>query len=169
MFSDQLLDWAKSVLDRFAGAGLKLATAESCTGGLIAGTLTEVPGSSSVVDRGFVTYSNEAKTELLDVPAALIAKNGAVSEPVVRAMASGALVHSNADVAVAVTGIAGPGGATPDKPVGLVHLAVMRRGRDAVHIEAHFDGDRQAVRMATVIKALDMLDAQADAAAPAGA
>ena len=111
-----------------AQSGLKLATAESCTGGLIAAILTEVPGSSDVFERGFVTYSNEAKTELLGVPAELIEKHGAVSEEVARAMASGALGHSRADIAVAVTGVAGPGGGTTAKPVGLVHLAAARRG-----------------------------------------
>src|SRR5580698_10606896 len=105
-----------------------LATAESCTGGLIAGALTEIAGSSDVVERGFVTYSNAAKTELLGVPAALIDTEGAVSEPVARRMAEGALAHSAADLAVSVTGIAGPGGGTDKKPVGLVWFGLARRG-----------------------------------------
>src|ERR687894_2174634 len=135
MFPEDVLEQARDVLARFDAAGYKLATAESCTGGLIAGALTEVPGSSSVVERGFVTYSNEAKTELLGVPAELIARHGAVSESVARAMAEGALARSRADVAVAITGIAGPGGATATKPVGLVHFALARRGAPTAHLE----------------------------------
>jgi nicotinamide-nucleotide amidase len=136
---------------------LTLATAESCTGGLIAASLTEIAGSSDIVDRGFVTYSNEAKTELLGVPAPLIAAHGAVSEAVARAMAEGALAASKADLAVAVTGIAGPGGATPTKPVGLVHLALARRGGATHHRREVFPGDRRAVRLATVECAFRML------------
>ncbi|MDQ0514954.1 nicotinamide-nucleotide amidase [Kaistia geumhonensis] len=137
---------------------LIIATAESCTGGLIAGALTEIAGSSAVVDRGFVTYSNAAKTAMLGVPAALIDRVGAVSKEVALAMAVGALAKSDADLAVAVTGIAGPGGGSVDKPVGLVHFAAMRRGGQAVH-EAHvFSGrDRSGVRHDTVANALAML------------
>ena len=138
--------------------GLTIATAESCTGGLIAAVLTEIPGSSAVVDRGFVTYSNAAKTDLLGVPAALIDRLGAVSEGVARAMAEGALARSGADLAVAVTGIAGPDGGSAGKPVGLVHFAAARRGgetRNAVHIFAGLD--RSGVRLATVREALAML------------
>ena len=138
--------------------GLTIATAESCTGGLIAAVLTEIPGSSAVVDRGFVTYSNTAKTDLLGVPAALIDRLGAVSEGVARAMAEGALARSGADLAVAVTGIAGPDGGSAGKPVGLVHFAAARRGgetRNAVHIFAGLD--RSGVRLATVREALAML------------
>ena len=134
-----------------------LATAESCTGGLIAATLTEIAGSSDVVDRGFVTYSNAAKTEMLGVPAELIAEHGAVSDPVARAMAEGAIRHSAADLAVSVTGIAGPGGATPGKPVGLVFLGIARRGEQAVAERHVFDGDRQSVRLQSVHRALDLL------------
>lgn len=141
--------------------GQSLATAESCTGGLIAASCTELAGSSAWFERGFVTYSNEAKTELLGVPAQLIADHGAVSEEVARAMAAGALARSRADIAVAVTGIAGPTGGSPAKPVGTVWLAWAERGRDkahdtvAVHAEkAWFPGDRQAVRGATVAHAL---------------
>ena len=123
MFDDALIREAASLLDACRARALKLATAESCTGGLIAALLTEIPGSSDVVERGFVTYSNAAKTEQLGVPADLIATHGAVSEPVARAMAEGALSHSHADLAVSVTGVAGPGGGTATKPVGLVHLA----------------------------------------------
>ena len=134
--------------------GERLATAESCTGGLIAAACTELAGSSDWFERGFVTYSNEAKCELLGVDAALIAAHGAVSEPVALAMATGALAHSRADWAVAVTGIAGPGGGSAEKPVGLVWLAWCRRG-GAPEAERHvFPGDRAAVRAATVLQAL---------------
>ena len=150
---------AATLLDRCKQAGLMLATAESCTGGLIAGTLTEIAGSSAVVDRGFVTYSNEAKAEMLGVDPALIATHGAVSEPVARAMAEGALARSRADIAVAVTGVAGPGGGTATKPVGLVHFAVARKGRETVAYHEVFPGDRSAVREATVRMALTMIDA----------
>ena len=134
--------------------GQLLATAESCTGGLIAASCTELAGSSAWFERGFVTYSNEAKTELLGVPAELIAEHGAVSEAVARAMATGALMRSRADIAVAVTGIAGPTGGSADKPVGTVWLAwALRRG--IVHTELlHLPGDRAAVREATVAHAL---------------
>lgn len=135
-----------------------LATAESCTGGLIAAACTDLAGSSNWFERGFVTYSNAAKTELLGVPAVLIAQHGAVSEPVVRAMVAGAVDRSRAQVAVAVTGVAGPGGGSPDKPVGTVWLAWSVGG----HITAErcqFAGDRAAVRTATVHRALDRLAA----------
>lgn len=145
------------MLDTARGMGLMIATAESCTGGLIAGALTSIAGSSDVVDRGFVTYTNEAKSEMLGVPAALIEEHGAVSELVARAMAEGALRHSRADLTVSVTGIAGPGGATPTKPVGLVHLAVARKGHATHHMEHIFEGGRSAVREAATNCALDML------------
>lgn len=148
---------AAALLDTLRARGLMLATAESCTGGLIAATLTEVAGSSDVVERGFVTYSNAAKTEMLGVPADLIAEHGAVSDPVARAMAEGAIRHSAADLAVSVTGIAGPGGATPGKPVGLVFLGIARRGEEAVAERHVFDGDRQSVRLQSVHRALDLL------------
>lgn len=137
--------------------GLKLATAESCTGGLIAAACTAVAGSSDWFERGFVTYSNEAKTELLGVDAALIEAFGAVSEEVVRAMAEGALAHSRADLTVAVTGIAGPGGATQGKPVGTVWLAVARRGGALQSELLRLGGDRAAVREQSVQYALARL------------
>lgn len=138
--------------------GLKLATAESCTGGLIVGVLTEIAGSSAAVDRGFVTYSNEAKTEMLGVPAGLVESVGAVSSEVALAMAEGAIARSDADIAVAVTGIAGPGGGSADKPVGLVHFGAIRRGCAAKHAEHRFgDIGRSAIRLATVREALLML------------
>lgn len=155
MFPADLIRLAEDIRDTLSARGLWVATAESCTGGLIAGCLTEVAGSSAVVDRGFVTYTNEAKTEMLGVPADLIAQWGAVSEPVAAAMTTGALGHSRADIAVAVTGIAGPGGGTPTKPVGLVYMGLGRRGQ-AVTVERHlFAGDRDAVRRATVRRALE--------------
>jgi nicotinamide-nucleotide amidase len=156
-FAEALLDQAASVLERCRAHGLTLATAESCTGGLIAGCLTEIAGSSEVLDRGFVTYSNDAKAEVLGVPRALLAAHGAVSEAVARAMAEGALAHSAADLAIAVTGIAGPGGGSADKPVGLVHFALARRDRNTTAASHHFDGDRAAVRLASVAEALAML------------
>jgi len=149
---------AAALLERFRAAGLKLATAESCTGGLIAAVLTEIAGSSDVVDRGFVTYSNAAKSELLGVDPALIEAHGAVSEPVARAMAEGALARSAADRAVAVTGVAGPGGGSAEKPVGLVHLAVAVRGGPTLHrAERYGDRGRAGVRLATVATAFAML------------
>ena len=143
---------------RLIQEGRMLATAESCTGGMIAAACTDLAGSSAWFERGFVTYSNEAKTEMLGVDAALIAVHGAVSEPVARAMAEGALAHSRADVAVAVTGIAGPSGGSVDKPVGLVHFAVSRAGRPTIHREMRFgDVGREAVRLDSVRVALEML------------
>ncbi len=131
MFPPALLERAAALVAACRARGLVLATAESCTGGLVSALLTEVPGSSAAFDRGFATYSNEAKAEMLGVPPALIAAEGAVSEAVARAMAAGALARSRADVAVSVTGVAGPGGGTAAKPVGLVHFACARRGGDA--------------------------------------
>lgn len=136
--------------------GWRLATAESCTGGLIAGACTDLSGSSNWFERGFVSYSNAAKTELLGVDAGLIAQHGAVSEPVARAMAAGALAHSQAQVAVAVTGVAGPTGGTPDKPVGLVWFGLALPGRVLTE-KMNFPGDRAAVRAATVRHALQRL------------
>ncbi len=158
MFSPALLALAKSVLDTARENKLRLATAESCTGGLIAGLLTEIPGSSDVFERGFVAYSNYAKLELLGVPASLLAGFGAVSEEVAVVMATGAVEHSRADASVAVTGIAGPGGGTGDKPVGLVHIAAYRKGNGVVHEAYHFgDIGRTDVRLKTVEAALHLL------------
>lgn len=153
-----LMTLAKAVLDRCRAHGLTLAAAESCTGGLIMATLTDVPGSSQVVDRGFVTYSNAAKSDLLGVPADLIERHGAVSEEVARAMAQGALDRAGTDLAVAVTGIAGPDGGTPDKPVGLVHVAAARRGGKAAHVRCTFGGiGRVGVRRRSVEQALKLV------------
>jgi nicotinamide-nucleotide amidase len=150
--------------DALRARGEKLATAESCTGGLIAAACTSVAGSSDWFERGFVSYSDEAKTELLDVSAALIAAHGAVSEPVVRAMAEGALSRSHAQWSVAVTGIAGPGGAVPGKPVGTVWLALAHRGHVLLAESLQLDGDRSAVREQTLQRALARLRAALAAA-----
>jgi len=156
---DQMLTGAAAkILQSCREKGFKIATAESCTGGLISACLTEIPGSSDVMERGFVTYSNEAKNELLDVPMSLIEEQGAVSEEVVRAMVAGALVNSHADIAVAVTGIAGPGGGSPDKPVGLVYVAAQRKGVDVSLLKCSFgDIGRAHVRQQTVLKAFELL------------
>ena len=147
------LDAARDLLAALEARRMTLATAESCTGGLIAAALTAIPGSSAVVARGYVTYSNEAKAEMLGVPAELFGTAGAVSEEVARAMAEGAVRASGADLALSCTGIAGPGGATPDKPVGLVFIGCALRGVPARVARRVFPGDRAAVRAATVAEA----------------
>jgi nicotinamide-nucleotide amidase len=152
-----LTEAAARLLALYSARALKLATAESCTGGLVAGLLTEIAGSSDVVERGFVVYSNEAKTDLLSVPADLIRRHGAVSAGVAAAMAEGAIKHSRADVAVSITGIAGPGGGSAGKPVGLVYLAVQRRNGPGKVERAVFPGDRSAIRRASVERALAIL------------
>ncbi len=157
MFPIALMEKASNLLEAYRRAGLKIATAESCTGGLIAGCLTEIPGASDVVERGFLTYSDEAKHDLLGVPMALIRTQGAVSAEVAEAMAAGALERSAADAVVSATGIAGPGGATADKPVGLVYLGAARRGLAPLHQRHVFAGARDAVRLAAVEAALDLL------------
>jgi len=160
MFDEAMRRDAARLLEALRARALKLATAESCTGGLIAGLLTEIAGSSDVLERGFVTYSNDAKCQMLGVPAALLAAHGAVSEPVARAMAEGALARSGADVAVAVTGVAGPGGGSAEKPVGLVHLAAARRGAATLHRECRFgDVGRGEVRLRSVAAALALVRA----------
>jgi len=148
---------ARRLLREFDAVGLTVAVAESCTGGMIAAALTDVPGSSSVVDRGFVTYSNAAKTEMLGVPATLILSHGAVSAEVAAAMAVGALKYSHADVSVAVTGVAGPGGGTETKPVGRVHIATAARKGPVKSKEYTFAGDRDAIRRAVTLEALERL------------
>jgi len=157
MFDTEITAAATRLLDTCKAAGVMVAAAESCTGGLIAGALTEIAGSSAVVDRGFVTYSNEAKTTMLDVPPAMIDAHGAVSEEVAKAMAEGALNASQAALTVAVTGVAGPGGGSAEKPVGLVHFGCARRGHATQHRRQIFAGDRTAIRRATVLAALAML------------
>ena len=157
MLDDAVLADAAALLAHFRARGEMVATAESCTGGLIAAALTHVPGSSDVVDRGFVTYSNAAKTEMLGVPAPLIARVGAVSQEVAAAMAEGALLRSQAHVTVAVTGVAGPGGGSADKPVGLVWFGRAARGGPIVTTHRVFPGDRAAVRAQAVALAFVLL------------
>ena len=149
---------AESVIGHAIRAGLMIATAESCTGGLVAGALTAIAGSSAVVDRGFVTYSNEAKMEMLGVPQDVLARFGAVSEPTARAMAEGAKANSRAQIAVSVTGIAGPGGGSDDKPVGLVHFAIAGPEGTVAHVEKRFGAiGRDQVRLKSVRIALGLL------------
>jgi nicotinamide-nucleotide amidase len=158
LFSSPLLRLAEVVIADARAAKLRIATAESCTGGLIGGLLTEVPGSSSVFDRGFIVYSGRAKRDVLGVPGDLIADMGEVSEAVARMMAEGAVENSNAHMAVAVTGIAGPGGGTAMKPIGLVHIAAAREGRSILHEEQRFgDIGRTEVRLKTCEVALQLL------------
>ena len=160
MFPPDLIARAAELIARYRAAGFMAATAESCTGGLIAGLLTEIPGSSHVLERGFVVYSNAAKQELLGVPTETLANHGAVSRETALAMAEGALKNSRADVAVSVTGVAGPDGGTVTKPVGLVNFACARRGRPTAAREERFgDIGRDAVRLASVRVGLDLLEA----------
>lgn len=155
---DDLSSPVVSLLDECRARSLMIATAESCTGGLIAAHITDIAGASDVLDRGFVVYSNDAKSDLLGVSSQDIARYGAVSEPVVCAMADGALLRSSADLAIAVTGIAGPGGGNEEKPVGLVYLAIARRGRRATHWKRLYSvPDRRSIRQATVKDAIELL------------
>lgn len=157
MFPDDIQHLAARVIAAAAARGVLVATAESCTGGLVSAALTAVPGSSAVLDRGFVTYSNAAKIDLLGVPAETLEARGAVSEPVARAMAEGATARSAASVSVAVTGVAGPGGGTDDKPVGLVHFAAVGPA-GTIHVEHRFgDLGRDRVRLESTRVALDLL------------
>jgi nicotinamide-nucleotide amidase len=157
MIGEPLYVQAAALLEACRRQGWMLATAESCTGGLIAATLTEIAGSSDVLDRGFVTYSNQAKMDMLGVPEVLLAAHGAVSEPVARAMADGALARSQAAIAVAVTGVAGPGGGSVEKPVGLVWFGLAQRGQAVASERAVFPGDRAAIREGAVRRALGMI------------
>ncbi len=158
MFPDRLRNLALLVMDDAAEKRLRIVTAESCTGGLVAALFTDLAGSSKVFERGFVTYSNRAKEELLGVPGDMLADYGAVSEPVVRMMAEGALENSRGNIAVAITGIAGPGGGTAMKPVGTVHFACIRENRAMVHEVRQFgDIGRSDVRLASVEVALEMI------------
>ncbi|HPF22855.1 MAG TPA: CinA family protein [Hyphomonas sp.] len=161
MFPERLRNLAMLILDDAEQARLRICTAESCTGGLVAALFTDIPGSSTVFDRGFVTYSNRAKEEMLGVPGDVLADYGAVSEPVARMMAEGALEASRANIAVAITGVAGPGGGTRMKPVGTVHVACARENRAVVH-EMLQVGDigREGVRMAAVECALNLIQIQ---------
>ncbi len=154
MFPAEILDRAHALIEACRREGVKIAMAESCTGGLIGASLTAVAGSSAVVERGFITYSNQAKIALLGVPESLLVAHGAVSRQVATAMAEGALNAAPVELSVAVTGIAGPGGGTPGKPVGTVHIAAAGRNAETLHEHHLFSGDREAVRLATVAAAL---------------
>lgn len=161
MFDPTLLAQAEKLLQALRQRKLKLCTAESCTGGLIAGLLTEIAGSSDVIERGFVVYSNDAKETMLGVPRSILDWHGAVSEVCARAMAEGALKNSNADIAVSVTGIAGPGGGSPEKPVGLVHFACASTGAATSHRRFIFErANRSEIRLKSVAVALDLIQAQ---------
>ncbi|MBY3116639.1 CinA family protein [Rhizobium laguerreae] len=158
IFPQDIISTAEAIIRDFTAAGLMVSTAESCTGGLIAGALTEISGSSAVVDRGFVTYTNSAKIEMLGVQAETLLRFGAVSEETARQMVHGALFRSRADIAVAVTGIAGPGGGSAEKPVGLVHLAAKSRAGTLIHRKMLYgDIGRSEVRLATIRTALEMV------------
>ncbi len=162
MFDHEIRDAAERVLTSCRRHNIKLVTAESCTGGLVAAALTAIAGSSDVVERGFVTYANEAKHEMLGVGWDTLESHGAVSEPVARAMARGALTHSTAALSVSVTGVAGPGGGSPEKPVGLVHFAAARTGFGIVAEHHVFPGDRDGIRRLATITALNLLAALAE-------
>ena len=160
MFEAETLTLAQSVLDACRARGWHIATAESCTGGLVAGALTAIAGSSDVVERGFVTYSNEAKSEMLGVPPATIAAHGAVSSETAAAMAVGAVARAPVDLAISVTGVAGPGGGSAAKPLGLVIFGLARRNGPSRTERRVFDGDRSAVRQAALRVALGLLAAE---------
>jgi nicotinamide-nucleotide amidase len=161
LFDPEILNLAEAVLVACRSRGWHVATAESCTGGLVAAALTAIAGSSDVVERGFVTYSNEAKIELIGVPAETIAGHGAVSAQTAAAMARGAVACAGVDLAVSITGIAGPGGGTPQKPVGLVYLGVARKDGTARVERRIFPGDRTEIRQAALVLALELLQEEA--------
>ena len=164
MIDEQLRAAAVALLDLCRERKLTVTTAESCTGGLVAGCLTEIPGSSDVVERGFVTYSNAAKQEMLGVSADILKDYGAVSQETAEAMAAGAIAQSRADLAVSITGVAGPGGGTPEKPVGLVHFAAAgRNGRLIPREKRYGDIGRSEIRRLSVLEALDLLKTLATA------
>ena len=160
MFPLEINSKASSILKVCKQKGVTIITAESCTGGLIAGCLTEIPGSSNVIEGGFVTYSNKAKVSMLSVKLEQLDQYGAVSEEVARSMAEGALGSSKADIAVACTGVAGPGGATNTKPVGLVHLSCALRKHPTLYKRYNFSGERSTIRLATVKAAFELIEAQ---------
>lgn len=161
MVPEILTIMAEDLLEACQDKGLKLGTAESCTGGLIASLITSVAGASAVFERGFVTYTNTAKTDMLGVPQAIFAQHGEVSEACARAMAEGAIAHAPVDLAISVTGIAGPGGGSETKPVGLVHIACARRGFETRHERHVFKGDRDRVRIQAVESAMRLLNQMA--------
>ena len=161
IFEPEIIARAASILQRARAQNLKIATAESCTGGLVAALFTEIPGSSATFDRGFVVYSNAAKHDMLGVPAELIETRGAVSAQTACAMAEGALAHSQADIAIAITGVAGPGGGSAEKPVGLVHFASARAGAPTMPVEMRYgDMGRANVRRAALESALDLIESR---------
>ena len=160
LFPRDLLHQAEIVLQQLRARNLTLAIAESCTGGLVSALLTEIPGSSDVFTHGYITYANQAKDDMIGVDRALIRTHGAVSKEVAIAMADGALKTSGASVSVSITGIAGPGGATAGKPVGLVHIASSRTGYSTLHGAHQFSGDRSAVRLQAVVAALELVQRQ---------
>jgi len=157
----ELIDAADRVLKSCRSRGWTVATAESCTGGMVAAALTAIAGSSDVMDRGFVTYTNEAKNEMIGVPMGLFETVGAVSEEVARAMAEGAMKTAGVDLACGITGVAGPGGGSAEKPVGLVHIAAASADK-TIHERCLFDGDRHAIRLVSALKALEMMKSLAD-------
>ncbi|NTU77321.1 MAG: CinA family protein [Alphaproteobacteria bacterium] len=161
MFPPEIQILAQKTIQLYAAQKHRIVTAESCTGGLVAAALTAVPGSSAVFERGFITYSNDAKIDLLGVLPDVLENYGAVSAEVAEAMAEGARTYSLADVAVSVTGIAGPGGATPDKPVGLVYFGLATRDGVLFHVRCEFSGDRESVRLQSVSEALLLLSSAA--------
>ncbi|HJU17056.1 MAG TPA: CinA family protein [Stellaceae bacterium] len=163
MFDPEILALAERVLDACRARGWRVATAESCTGGLVAAALTAIAGSSDVVERGLVTYSNKAKTELLGVPPATLAAHGAVSAETAAAMAEGALARTPVALAVSITGFAGPGGGSAGKPVGLVYLGLARNGAPCRSERRIFPGDRTQIRRAALVRALEWLDEAARA------
>lgn len=161
IFEPAIIARAASILQRARAQNLKIATAESCTGGLVAALFTEIPGSSATFDRGFVVYSNAAKHDMLGVPAELIETHGAVSAQTACAMAEGALAHSQADIAIAITGVAGPGGGSAEKPVGLVHFASARAGAPTMPVEMRYgDLGRANVRRAALESALELIESR---------
>jgi nicotinamide-nucleotide amidase len=157
MFPDKLISLAEEVLACLKSKGLMIATAESCTGGLIASLITSIPGSSEIFDRGFITYSNQAKIDILKIPSALIGSKGAVSEEVAYAMADGVLNNTHADISISVTGIAGPGGGSEEKPVGLVYIGLGARNNKIIVEKNIFQGSRDEIRIATVERAVNLL------------
>lgn len=159
-----ILDLEKSVSEALRNRGFMLVTAESCTGGLIAKKITDLAGSSSILERGYVTYSNQSKIDLLDVPETILKEHGAVSPETAQNMAKGALKNSQAQIAVSVTGIAGPGGGTDDKPVGLVYIGYAKDGQEAIAHEFHFHGSRADIREQTSRAALSLILEQLGAA-----
>jgi nicotinamide-nucleotide amidase len=164
MFDPDTLNLAASALAACRARNWRVTTAESCTGGLVAAALTAIAGSSDVFERGFVTYSNEAKMELLGVPDDTITAYGGISAETTAAMARGAVARAGVDLAVAITGVAGPGGGTPQKPVGLVYLGLARKDGPARVERRIFPGDRATVRQAALVEALELLEAEASAA-----